>query len=277
MNLLFLGDLVGKNSYYFLKKNLKNICNKYKISCVVVNGENVANGYGINPDFCDNLFEIGVSVISSGNHIWDQQEIIPYIAKNTNLIRPHNLTKESAGKGFHLYETNENKKILVINLMCNLFMRKSDNLFESINFLLEKYKLKQNCDAIIIDLHGEAASEKQAFAYYVDGKVSAVIGTHTHVPTSDLRILPSGTVYQTDAGMCGDYDSVIGGNKKDWIKVFLNDNKTYHKINSAYSKNTLCGVIIRISEDTGLSTIAKQLILGDILENKIPNEKYFLE
>ncbi len=275
MNILFLGDLVGKNSFYFLKKNLRNICTKYNINFVIANAENVAEGYGITPKISENLFKAGVNVISTGNHIWDKNEIIPYIAKNNNLLKPNNLTNQSVGQGFFLFETKKNKKILVINLLCNLFMRKSDNLFESIKNIMKNFKLKKNCDAIIIDIHGEAASEKQAFANYLDGKVTAIIGTHTHVPTSDLRILPNGTAYQTDAGMCGDYDSVIGGEKNEWIENFLKK-PGYKKIKPACTNHTMCGVIIKVFEDTGLSSVAKQLILGDILENKIPNEKLFL-
>ncbi len=274
MNILFLGDLVGKNSYYFLKRNLKNVCIKYNINFVIANAENAAEGYGITPEISNDLFAAGVNVISTGNHIWDRSEIIPYIAKNNNLLRPDNLNSQSAGQGYFLYETKKNKKILVINLLCNLFMRKSNNLFESVKNIMKDYKLKKNCDAIIVDIHGEAASEKQAFANYLDGKVTAIIGTHTHVPTSDLRILPNGTAFQTDAGMCGDYDSVIGGKKNEWIEVFLKK-PGYSKIKPACTNHTLCGVIIKVFEDTGLSSVAKQLILGDILENKIPDEKLF--
>ena len=276
MNILFLGDLVGENSVYFLKKNLRNICFKYNINLVIVNAENVAGGYGITPEISNNLFKAGVNVISTGNHIWDKSEIIPYIAKNYNLLKPNNLTNQSAGQGFILYETKTNKKVLVINLLCNLFMRKSDNLFESVNNIMVNYKLKKNCDAIIIDIHGEAASEKQALANFLDGKVTAIIGTHTHVPTSDLRVLPKGTAYQTDAGMCGDYDSVIGGEKNKWIENFIKK-PSFQKIKPASTNHTMCGVIIKIFEDTGLSSVAKQLILGDILENKIPDEKLFLK
>ena len=146
---------------------------KYNINFVITNAENVAEGYGITPDISNNLFEAGVNVISTGNHVWDKVEIIPYIAKNYNLLKPNNLNNQSAGQGFILYETKTNKKILVINLLCNLFMRKSDNLFESVKNIMNNYILKKNCDAIIIDIHGEAASEKQALANYLDGKVTA--------------------------------------------------------------------------------------------------------
>ena len=276
MNILFLGDLVGENSFYFLKKNLKNIRTKYNINFVIANAENVAEGYGITPEISDNLFSAGVNVISTGNHIWDKTEIIPYIAKNNNLLKPNNLNNQSVGQGFFVFETKQNKKVLVINLLCNLFMRKSDSLFESVTNIMKNYKLKDNCDAIIIDIHGEAASEKQALANYLDGKVTAIIGTHTHVPTSDLRILPNGTAYQTDAGMCGDYDSVIGGNKNKWVENFIKK-PGFQKIKPAITNNTMCGVIIKVFEDTGLSSVVKQLILGDILENKIPDERLFLK
>ena len=275
MNILFLGDLVGQKSILYIKKNLENIKNKYKIDFVIVNGENVLYGYGITTEFADELLSIGVDVISSGNHIFDQKEIIPYLGRNKKVLKPFNLSTVSAGNGYGLFKTTNGKNILVINLMCNLFMKKSDNIFHTINLLLNKYILKKNCDAILIDLHGEVASEKQAFANFIDGRVSAVIGTHTHVPTSDLRILPNGTAYQTDAGMCGDYDSVIGGDKNAWIEKFL-DNTYYKKIETSSKGIALCGAIIKICDKTGLSSIVKQLILGDTIENKIPNEKIFL-
>ncbi len=274
MNILFLGDLVGEVSFYYLKKNLRNIINKFNISFVIVNGENVFNGYGITPKICEELFNIGVDVVSSGNHIWDQEEIIPYIAKNQNLLKPLNLDYQNTGNGYGLFLSSKGNKILVINLICNLFMKRAVDLFKCVDELLKKFQLKKNCDAIIIDLHGEAASEKQAFANYVDGKVSAVIGTHTHVPTSDLRILQNGTAYQTDAGMCGDYDSVIGGEKKAWIEKFIYKTR-FKTINACSTNQTLCGVIIKICNNNGLSSIVKQIIIGDTIENKIPNAKYF--
>jgi len=265
MNILFLGDLVGENCVYFLKKNLRKICIKYNINFVITNGENVAEGYGITPNISDALFEVGVDVISTGNHVWDRREIIPYIAKKDNLLKPNNLTNQSAGQGFILYETKTNKKILVINLLCNLFMRRSDNLFESVKNIMNNYMLKKNCDAIIIDIHGEAASEKQALANYLDGKVTAVIGTHTHVPTSDLRILPNGTAYQTDAGMCGDYDSVIGMDKNNSLNRFMRLNSVKHF--PAEGEATLSGVIVDCNIETGLANKIDSYIFGGQLDN----------
>ena len=274
MNILFLGDLVGEGTLPFLKKNLPNILKKYNISFVIVNGENLAEGYGITPNLCDQLFNLGVNVISSGNHIWDQDNIIPYIAKQENLLRPINYSEKSPGRGIGKFTDKLGNKIIVINVSCNLFMQKADNAFIKIKDLLKGIKLKKDCDAIFVDLHGEVASEKQALANMIDGSVTAVIGTHTHVPTSDLRVLPNGTAFQTDAGMCGDYDSVIGGNKNSWIEKF-NLKNNIKKIYSSSKNTTLCGVIIKVNRDNGLTSFTDQLILGTILRNKIPCEEHF--
>ena len=274
MNILFLGDLVGEGTLPFLKKNLPNILKKYNISFVIVNGENLAEGYGITPNLCDQLFNLGVNVISSGNHIWDQDNIIPYIAKQENLLRPINYSEKSPGRGIGKFTDKLGNKIIVINVSCNLFMQKADNAFIKIKDLLKGIKLKKDCDAIFVDLHGEVASEKQALANMIDGSVTAVIGTHTHVPTSDLRVLPNGTAFQTDAGMCGDYDSVIGGNKNSWIEKF-NLKNNIKKIYSSNKNTTLCGVIIKVNRDNGLTSFTDQLILGTILRNNIPCEEHF--
>ena len=275
MNLLFLGDIVGEKSLLFIKKNLRRIINYYSISFVVANGENVANGYGIKQSHCEDLWMAGVDVLSSGNHIWDQDEIIPFISKEKKIIRPQNYSDNLPGKGYSVYCNKNKNRILVVNMACNLFMKKSSCPFENIKSILKKNKLKKNCDAIIIDLHGEAASEKQAFANMIDGKATAVFGTHTHVPTSDLRVLPNGTAFQTDTGMCGDYNSVIGGEKNVWIKNFSSEGVRL-KINSANVNNTICGAIIKICDASGLTLEAEQIIVGDILENKKPNRNKFL-
>ena len=274
MNVLFLGDLVGENTIPFLRKNLPNIIKKYNISFVIVNGENLADGYGITPSLCEQLFELGIDVVSSGNHIWDQEEIIPYIAKQQNLLRPLNFPKKIPGRGLGSFKDKLGNKIVVVNILCNLFMQKSENAFTEIKKLLKDVKLKTNCDAIFIDLHGEVASEKQALAYMVDGKVTAVLGTHTHVPTSDLRVLPNGTAFQTDTGMCGDYESVIGGNINSWIEKFEIKNN-YKKIYSSKRNIALCGAIIKVNKDNGLTCLVEQIIIGKVLDNKIPKEELF--
>ena len=186
----------------------------------------------------------------------------------TLILKPNNLTNQSAGQGFILYETKTNKKILVINLLCNLFMRKSDNLFESVKNIMNNYKLKKNCDAIIIDIHGEAASEKQALANFLDGKVTAIIGTHTHVPTSDHRILEKGTAYQTDIGMCGDYNSVIGMDKENSLKKFLKDTSA-KKHFPALGQATISGLLVSADNQTGLAEKVEPIILGGSLYERI--------
>ena len=275
MNILFLGDLVGERSFNFVIKNIKSIINKYNISLTVVNGENIANGYGLKPEHCEGLFESGVDVVTTGNHVWDQATIIPYIAKTHNLVRPFNYKEDCPGSGYGVFKDKNDKNILVANFICNVFMRSSDSPFKTINKLLDKYELKKNCDAILIDIHGETSSEKQAFANMLDGKVSAVLGSHTHVPTNDLRVLPNGTAYITDAGMCGDYDSVIGGEKHVWINKFLKEENKI-KINSSSNNSSICGIIVKICEKTGLTSVAKQIIIGDILQNIIPSSKIFV-
>ncbi len=276
MNILFLGDIVGERSIGFIKKNLKRIIDHYSISFVIGNGENVANGYGIRPNHCKELWKSGIDVISTGNHIWDQEDIIPFISKENKIIRPQNYSNKLPGSGYNLYKDRERNSILVINLACNLFMKKSSCPFQEIELVLKDNVLKSNCDAIIVDLHGEAASEKQAFASMIDGKVTAVLGTHTHVPTSDLRVLPKGTAYQTDTGMCGDYNSVIGGDSQTWIEKFtMKGNRI--KINSAKNSDTMCGAIIKVNKQSGLAEIAEQIIIGDVLKNNIPNNEKFMD
>ena len=265
MNVLFLGDLVGETTISFLKKNLPNIKKKYNLSFVIVNGENLANGYGITPAMCDRLFEIGINVISSGNHIWDQEKIIPYIAKQKKLLRPINYSENAPGNGLGVFKDRQGKKIVVVNIQCNLFMQKANNAFSEVKKILEKIKLKISCDAIFIDLHGEVASEKQAFANMLDGKVTAVMGTHTHVPTSDLRVLPNGTAFQTDTGMCGDYDSVIGMNKENSLNRFMKKDSVKHF--PAKGDASLSGVIVDCNVETGLATKVRSYIFGGHLKN----------
>ena len=265
MNILFLGDLVGERVIIYIKHALKDIKKRYKIDVVIANGENVADGYGIKPSQCEELIEYGVDVITSGNHIWDQAEILPYIAKNNKILRPINYKTSTPGNGHIRYESNNGKIILVINLICNLFMRTSSCPFEAVKEVLNNNKLKTDCDIILVDLHGEAASEKQALANMIDGRVTAVLGTHTHVPTSDLRILPNGTTFITDAGMCGDYDSVIGMNKENSLKRFMKKDSIKHF--PAKGDATLSGVIVDCNIETGLANKIESYIFGGQLKN----------
>ena len=223
MRILFLGDVVGITGCSKLTSSLKSQIEK-KIDFVIVNGENSSEaGVGLTENVCNDFFNCGVNVITSGNHVWDQKEIMKFIYKENRLLRPHNLFEPSPGKGFEIFTIQENIKIGVLNLMGNIYMKKCDNVFEASKKFLGTYKLKKDYDILIVDFHGELTSEKNAIGHFFDGHATLVVGTHTHIPTNDARILKHGTAYQTDAGMCGDYDSVIGMNKEISLNRFLKE------------------------------------------------------
>ena len=232
MKLLFLGDLVGISGCSVVMKNLKKEIERYKIDFVVVNGENAdKSGVGLTEEICKDLFNSGVNVITTGNHVWDQKEIMNYIDKENRLLRPKNLFEPAPGKGFQIYTAKEDIKIGVLNLMGNVFMKKCEDVFECADKFLNEHKLKNKYDFLIVDFHGEITSEKNAIGHFFDGNATLVVGTHTHIPTNDAHILNKGTAYQTDAGMCGDYNSVIGMNKENSINRFMK------KISKTFSRN----------------------------------------
>ena len=266
MRILFLGDVVGEPGCDAIKKNLKNQIKLKKIDFVIVNGENAAKeGVGITEKISNDFFNCGVDVITSGNHIWDQKETAEYIDKEKRLLRPYNLIAPSPGKGFEIFETKNKSKVGVLNLMGNVFMKKCDDVFKISKEFLAKYNLKKDYDFLIVDFHGEITSEKNAIGHYFDGKATLVIGTHTHIPTNDARILKNGTAYQTDAGMCGDYDSVIGMNKENSIKKFFKLDAKKHF--PATGQASLSGVIVDCNRETGLADKINSFILGGDLKN----------
>ena len=266
MKLLFLGDLVGISGCSVVMKNLKKEIERYKIDFVIANGENAdKSGVGLTEEICKDLFNSGVNVITTGNHVWDQKEIMNYIDKENRLLRPKNLFEPAPGKGFQIYTTKEDIKIGVLNLMGNVFMKKCEDVFECANKFLSDHKLKDKYDFLIVDFHGEITSEKNAIGHFFDGSATLVVGTHTHIPTNDVRILKNGTAYQTDAGMCGDYDSVIGMNKENSIKTFFKlDAKKHYP---ATGQASLSGVIVDCNRDTGLADKINSFILGGDLKN----------
>ena len=223
MKILILGDVMGLSGRQALKKHLIKIIKLNKINFAIINGENAADdGKGITKKIADEFFSLGIDVITSGNHIWDKEETIKYIDKELRLLRPANLVEGSPGNGFGIYLSKDKKyKIGVINLMGNVFMRKTNDVFKIAKEISKKIILKKNVDFSVVDFHGEITSEKMAMGHFFDGNSTCVVGTHTHVPTADTRILEKGTAYQTDIGMCGDYDSVIGMNKENSLKDFL--------------------------------------------------------
>ena len=265
MKILLLGDIMGPSGREVIYNKLPNLIKEKNINFVIANGENADDtGVGITEEICLRLFDSGVNVITGGNHIWDQKKIMEFIAKEERLLRPNNFFDGSPGTGLGIYKI-DNKKIAVLNLMGNIFMQKTDDLFEAVKLFLKKVKLKKDADFILVDVHGEITSEKNALAHFLDGLVTAVVGTHTHIPTNDFRILKKGTAYQTDIGMCGDYDSVIGMNKENSIKKFLKD-KTATKHFPALGEATMSGLLIEADEKTGLAKKILPILIGGVLE-----------
>tara|TARA_B100002019_G_C21200570_1_gene563800 strand:+ start:209 stop:1012 length:804 start_codon:yes stop_codon:yes gene_type:complete len=266
MRILFLGDVVGISGCSKITNNLLDQIKLNEIDFVIANGENAdQSGVGLTKDICRDFFNSGINVITTGNHVWDQKDIMNFIDKESRLLRPKNLFEPAPGKGFEIYEVNKDIKIGVLNLMGNIFMKKCDDVFETSKIFLEKYKLKVDYDLLVVDFHGEITSEKNAIGHFFDGKATLVVGTHTHIPTNDARILKNGTAYQTDAGMCGDYDSVIGMNKDNSIKRFMKQESVKHF--PALGEATLSGIIVECDVETGLARNARSYIFGKHLNN----------
>ena len=267
MRILVLGDVMGLSGRSALKKRLPKILNENEINFSIINGENASDdGKGITKDIAEEIFSLGIDVITSGNHIWDKNETANYIEKEKRLLRPANLAQGSPGQGFGIYLTKDKKyKIGVINLMGNVFMKKTEDVFKVAKDISQKIKLKKNVDFSIVDFHGEITSEKMAMGYFFDGSSTCVVGTHTHIPTADTRILEKGTGYQTDIGMCGDYNSVIGMNKENSLKRFFKDKDAIKHFPSE-GEGTLSGIIVDADEKTGLTKKISRIIVGGTLD-----------
>ena len=266
MRILFLGDVVGNSGCSKILNNLLSQKELNKIDFVIVNGENASEtGVGLTKEICEDFFKCGVDVITTGNHVWDQKDIMKFIDNENRLLRPKNLFEPSPGKGFEVFQNEKNIKIGVLNLMGNVFMKKCDDVFEISEKFLKEHKLKEDYDFLVVDFHGEITSEKNAIGYFFDGKATLVVGTHTHIPTNDARILKNGTAYQTDAGMCGDYDSVIGMNKDNSLNRFMKKESTKHY--PATGDATLSGVIVDCDIKTGLANKIESYVFGGQLKN----------
>ena len=268
MKILVLGDVMGAAGRKVLNQKLPNLIKEHNINFVVINGENAADdGRGITQNIAEEFFKNGVDVITSGNHIWDKKETTAYIDKENRLLRPANLVAGSPGKGYEIYFSKDKKyKVGVVNLMGNVFMRKTDDVFKEAQKIKKKMTLKKDVDFLIIDFHGEITSEKMATGHFFDGQATCVVGTHTHVPTADTRILEKGTAYQTDIGMCGDYNSVIGMNKENSIKRFLKEKGALQHF-PAEGIGTLSGIIVETNTETGLANKIMRVIDGGSLIN----------
>jgi len=266
MNILVLGDIMGAPGRKALRKNLLQVIEQNEINFSIINGENAADdGKGITKEIANEIFSYGIDVITSGNHIWDKEEATKFIEIENRLLRPANLPEGSPGKGHGIFFSKDKKyKIGVINLMGNVFMRKTDDVFKTAEAVSKKIELKKNVDFSVIDFHGEITSEKNAIGHYFDGVSTCVVGTHTHIPTADTRILEKGTAYQTDIGMCGDYNSVIGLNKENTVKRFFKDKEALKPFLSE-GEGTLSGVIVEADLKTGLAKNVSRLIFGGSL------------
>ena len=266
MRILFLGDIVGPSGCKVVKKFLPDVIKNKFIDFVVANGENAAdNGAGITEKISNELFECGINVLTTGNHVWDQKETVEYIEREKKLLRPYNLTNPAPGKGFEIFLSKNNFKVGVLNLMGNVFMKKCEDVFIEMDKFLKNHDLKKSYDFLIIDFHGEITSEKMAIGHFFDGKATLITGTHTHVPTNDARILKNGTAYITDSGMCGDYDSVIGMNKDNSINKFFKKKSEKHF--PSLGEGSLSGVIVDCCTETGLAKKINSFIIGGVLQN----------
>ena len=254
MKILFIGDIVGKSAREKVKSEISAIKKKYNPDVIIANAENATGGHGLSKKDAEDLFSSGIDAITLGNHAWDKREMLSFIEECPRIIRAINYPEGVPGKGFYNLLLPNGKKIVIIQVMLRLFMGLSlDDPFKLIKNFLISEKLGSTCDAIIIDVHGEATSEKNAFGHYVDGLVSAVLGTHTHIPTSDNKILPKGTAYQTDVGMTGDYDSVIGMEIENPIHNFTRGYRVEGGFIPAKGNVSICGALIETDDTSGLA------------------------
>lgn len=267
MRIIFLGDIFGRSGRDAVAKHLPTLKNTYKPDFIIANGENAAHGFGIMHNMVKDFFSLGVDIITGGNHSFDRGEILSTLSQSDKILRPINYPKGIPGKGFGLY-TNNGKNLLVINAMGRLFMENFlDCPFQIVEEILKRYPLGGSISGVFVDFHGETTSEKMAFTKFFDGKVTAVIGTHTHIPTADAHIMKGGTAYMSDAGMCGDYDSVIGLKPEiAFASFFKKIPKPKHK-EPASGEGTVCGAFVEVDEK-GLASTIEPIRIGPVLRNE---------
>lgn len=258
MKILFIGDIIGKPGRRALKEGLPDLVNKLKIDFVIANAENAAGGFGITRSICEEILSLGVNVLTSGNHIWDKKEAVTYIGKENRLLRPANYPEEAPGNGSIVMNTPSGEKIAVLNLSGRIFMNQTNCPFKVSK--KEIPALKKLTKTIIVDFHGEATSEKSAIGWFLDGDVSAVLGTHTHVQTADEKILPKGTAFITDVGMTGPVCSIIGVKKEQIINKFITQIPT--RFETATGESMLSSVVVEINTKTGRAASIQRLQLN---------------
>jgi 2',3'-cyclic-nucleotide 2'-phosphodiesterase len=268
---MFVGDVVGKAGRTALFQHMPMLREQLKPDLIVVNGENAAHGFGITEEIYNQFREAGADVVTLGNHAFDQREALVFIAREERLIRPLNWPLGCPGAGTALVETAKGQRVLVINAMGRVMIEPQLNdPFPAIEREIEACKLGRDCDAILLDFHAEASSEKMAMGHFCDGRVSLVVGTHTHVPTADHMILAGGTAYQTDAGMTGDFDSVIGMEKTEPLQRFLHK-LPIERMKPAEGEGTVCGLVVDTDDKTGLAKRIQPLRIGGKLSQSMPD------
>jgi metallophosphoesterase (TIGR00282 family) len=268
MNLLFIGDIVGKPGRDVVVAELPRLREQLKLDCVIANGENAAGGFGLTRAIADEFFAVGVDVISTGNHWADQREIYGVIETEDRILRPVNYPRGTPGKGANLYSLPGGGSILVINVMGRVFMDALDDPFAAVERELNACPLGEAADAIVLDVHAEATSEKMAMGHFCDGRASLVVGTHTHAPTADAQIFPGGTAFQSDAGACADYDSVIGMDKQEPLRRFTTK-MPGSRYSPATGPATFCAVFVQTGAN-GLATRIEPVRLGGRLKAALP-------
>ena len=269
MRFLFLGDVVGRPGRIAVQNRLPGLRRAWALDCVVINGGNAAGGFGLTEVICDELLAAGADAVTLGNHSWDQREALVFIERQQRLVRPANYPTGTPGRGAAVIEARNGARVLVVNAMGRIYMDALDDPFAAIDRELAACPLGEQADAIVIDFHAEATSEKQAIGHHLDGRVTLVVGTHTHVPTSDCRILSGGTAYQSDAGMCGDYDSVLGMDKEEPVRRFLTKIPS-GRFQPSHGPATLCGLAVDVDDATGLARFVSPLAIGGVLEERLP-------
>ena len=269
MRLLFLGDVVGRSGRSVLAERLPALRERWRLDCVVVNGENAAGGFGITESICDEILQAGADAVTLGNHAFDQREALVFIEREHRLVRPATFPKGTPGRGATMIETHRGARVLVVNAMGRIFIDPMDDPFAAVEEAIGACPLGSGADAVIVDFHAEATSEKQAMGVFCDGRVSLVVGTHTHTPTADHRILPGGTAYISDAGMCGDYDSILGMNKEEPLRRFLQKTPG-SRMEAAGGEGTLCGIAVETDDGTGLALRVAPVRLGPHLDQAWP-------
>ncbi|HAH09856.1 MAG TPA: metallophosphoesterase [Alphaproteobacteria bacterium] len=269
MRLLFLGDIVGRSGRAAVMETLPDLRRRLRIDCAIVNAENAAGGFGVTPEIVQGLIQAGADCITTGNHAFDQKDSVSLYEHERRLLRPANFPPGVPGFGQALIETQSGQRVLVVNLMGRIFMDPLDDPFQAIDKALDACPLGLAADAIVVDIHAEATSEKMAMGHYCDGRASLVVGTHSHIPTADAQILPGGTAYQTDAGACADYDSVIGMEKTEPLVRFIR-RMGAGKYQPAAGPATVCGVLVETDARTGRAIRIEPVRVGGRLKTSLP-------